>query len=749
MGAKIGNKVQIDDLTKSSFREFDLIEIGNDCAFDYARIRPFAMDGGNMILEKIFIGDRCIVNVATVIAPGSRVPSDICFPPLSSSHEIKDARPIYQDFCRTIIPGPNIALKLLIGYPLIGIVNIFSMLPWLVSLYLLSSQNPGNFAFASTGFGDVVIYFSQIFRITFKCLALIARDVISPFFFMFMTIVVKRLILGLAKPGTPVTQWDLLRKWVMGKLLGDGTLGGLNKLLGKHYEYTSMIYRALGAKIGNRIYWPGTGLFIDEHEYLTVGDDVVFGSRSHIFTTDVSGPADVVIGNGAMIADRCVLLPGVHVGRHTMLGTGSLGKRGGNYPAGSVWLGSKKGEAVLWDEGNTESAKESTISPFGISFYGKQANYTVIPMWACALYCIFISIFDVIFEFIPLLGAIQIGGYFFKLQDSNISDIAIVFLMIISYICFSFIKSILIFVITITAKWIIHGQRKAGKYNWDESSYCQRWQILIAIQSMNGELLESIRGSWYIVKYFRLLGAKIGKSVCLYPTGADPMMTEPDLVTIGDNVMIDNASVICHINSKGQFSLNPLIIRDGASLRAQSRLLSGAEMDEDAVLMEHTLILSGDVAAKGVWQGWPLGNQSEETEKFESDTEETVIHNKTENPSLTTLTSEIPNSSNALSNLENGLRTVKTLYSINITNHSERQHLTVPQTRLQEADVPIQRARTLPARLVSSLDSITEVKLRVSLSDEDYMILRRRTRGNWFDIDDRLARMHFTHQSNI
>lgn len=31
------------------------------------------------------------------------------------------------------------------------------------------------------------------------------------------------------------------------------------------------------------------------------------------------------------------------------------------------------------------------------------------------------------------------------------------------------------------------------------------------------------------------------------------MMTEPDLVTIGDGAAIDNASLIAHINTKGQF----------------------------------------------------------------------------------------------------------------------------------------------------------------------------------------------------
>ena len=68
-------------------------------------------------------------------------------------------------------------------------------------------------------------------------------------------------------------------------------------------------------------------------------------------------------------------------------------------------------------------------------------------------------------------------------------------------------------------------------------------------------ILDLIEGSQYLVWYFRALGASIGDNVCLYPNGGDPMMTEPDLVTIGDNASIDDASLIAHINTRGTFRL--------------------------------------------------------------------------------------------------------------------------------------------------------------------------------------------------
>ncbi len=81
-------------------------------------------------------------------------------------------------------------------------------------------------------------------------------------------------------------------------------------------------------------------------------------------------------------------------------------------------------------------------------------------------------------------------------------------------------------------------------------------------------VLDLLHGSTYLVWWFRALGAQIGREVCLYPRGADPMMTEPDLVQIGNFACIDSASVIAHINSRGSFALNAITIGPAANLRA-------------------------------------------------------------------------------------------------------------------------------------------------------------------------------------
>lgn len=178
---------------------------------------------------------------------------------------------------------------------------------------------------------------------------------------------------------------------------------------------------------------------------------------------------------------------------------------------------------------------------------------------------------------------------------------------------FYFTNCVLSLLLCIAIKWVVIGQRTQGKHSWDEDNYCQRWQIYLCCEQLRRGvgfggrgILEYFCGSAFIVSYFRALGATIGDKVCLYPNGGDPMMTEPDLVEIGDGCAIDDASLICHLNTKGEFSLNKLVLGPYATMRSFSRLLSGATMEAKSRMLEHTLIFSGEVVQAGsTWQGWP------------------------------------------------------------------------------------------------------------------------------------------------
>jgi carbonic anhydrase/acetyltransferase-like protein (isoleucine patch superfamily) len=58
-------------------------------------------------------------------------------------------------------------------------------------------------------------------------------------------------------------------------------------------------------------------------------------------------------------------------------------------------------------------------------------------------------------------------------------------------------------------------------------------------------------------------------------------------------------------------------------MRTGSRLLSGASMEQNSMLMEHTLLLSGDIAEENtVYVGWPAKTMEAHKKMMERDEED-------------------------------------------------------------------------------------------------------------------------------
>jgi carbonic anhydrase/acetyltransferase-like protein (isoleucine patch superfamily) len=162
----------------------------------------------------------------------------------------------------------------------------------------------------------------------------------------------------------------------------------------------------------------------------------------------------------------------------------------------------------------------------------------------------------------------------------------------------------------VCAKWLLMGQREAGCYNWDTSSYNQRWEILQLIQKIRNlagsTVQDFIRGSPFLTLLFRLQGCTIGRDCCLWPTGGDPFPPEVDLLTIGDRCVIDDGRLVCHLNTKGSFELTPIVIENDVTLRRMSKIQKGAQVESGAMVLEHSLVMTGEtIEANSVWQGVP------------------------------------------------------------------------------------------------------------------------------------------------
>ncbi|KAL3907604.1 MAG: hypothetical protein SGARI_003458 [Bacillariaceae sp.] len=299
---------------------------------------------------------------------------------------------------------------------------------------------------------------------------------------------------------------------------------------------------------------------------------------------------------------------------------------------------------------------ETTIRPVGKAVYqGQTLGYYFIPIPLLVVYTWCNRIFCSVFHTMPLLLAVQFGAVILYSDDiaqtaydgmfgegsensegtfysptgqifnedtflwftrdfeneGHYHSYGDVFLaVLVSFLFTHLMRVIGWLIIELSAKWLFMGRRQPGRYNYDTSSYAMRWELyqltakVRKISRLN--LLQFISGTPYMNWYFRANGGNVGKDVCLYPAGADPFMPEPDLVTIGDKSVVDCSSIVCHLNTRGNFELAPIVIGKDCTLRTRSRVQQGVHMEEGSMLLEKSIAMTGEVLDKrSVWQGGP------------------------------------------------------------------------------------------------------------------------------------------------
>lgn len=694
MGARVGRNVKLDG---AALGEWDLLDIRDGAALTGCICRPFAAEGNTtMYLGKIVVGENSSVGTSSIVAAGSRIPPNTCIGPNSSSWEMEDAEEANRGLSLGGHAKPHWLLTLLLTMPLNLMSWVLALLPWVGGLMGMVLNEPHDH---DTPLRDVLDWFTAAERVAYHYLALILRTFFAPFIVFAFTVLVKVILdvlFGKLGPSSSTNGQGAIAAWradLMRKLMPVRKLHDLTALFGQHYEATSVAFRMLGSRIGKRVYWPGTGPSVGDYHLLDIGDDVVFGSRAHLVTSDETGSERITIGDRAMIADRVCLLPGVFIGEEATMGSGSLSRRGKSYDAGGTFVGSKAGDAVclttsrdhlnekqhrtcfnpmgsdvtLTEDGlmpqeqpirtriqhmssddtlaetrkysqnrryemdsdpytssdsdsddNEDLPVSETGSPFGRAFYMKLAPYRVLGPFSIFCYSTFMAVFTAFYWNVSSVSSIQVVDAImnhFVDRGSNLGA-QVFFLFCLSFVAMAIlttIQAVLALAIVIAAKWVLLGQRQPGNYDWDKSSYCQRWQLFLCVERLRRQcyrgqgVLGLLTGTSWIVLYFRALGAKIGRDCAIFANGCPSLMfTEPDLITLGDRVAVDDASVVAHINTRGKFDLNRLEIGSRCVLRTGSRLLSGATMKDDSCLLEHTLIMGGDVVEeRWTMQGWP------------------------------------------------------------------------------------------------------------------------------------------------
>jgi acetyltransferase-like isoleucine patch superfamily enzyme len=445
LGAKIGKKARIS--LECDMAEFDLVSIGEDAAIEFATVRAFGVDNGAMMLGPVSVGRSASVGARSVVAPYTSIPDGCHLGPVTSSYETGKALDTkHARYNRRCMPEPQWWMLLLIEGPITFLVNAFGQIPPLLVLFaMLEYKSDADQVFSTPS--DLMEWLCDPMRIPFFIGIRVARALLSPFFYMAAAILVKKLFIGKFEQGPrdASSQWQLLRHHLSASLFSRLRFQAVADIVGRHYELVSCLYRLVGAKVGQRVFWPGyQPAFSGEFDLLEIGDDVVFGSRSTIFFATVDTCEKVTLCAGSNVSDNCVVLPGSSIGKNAVLGSNSVCPEGWYLPEESVWFGSNGCEPACLKMGtDVESftdgpmlschstdkiqmdGDDSTLRPFGRAFYLRQASYYVWPLSWIISATVMIKTFIVVFHTLPLLGALhgaacQLYGLAFAKRDYTI-----------------------------------------------------------------------------------------------------------------------------------------------------------------------------------------------------------------------------------------------------------------------------------------------------------------------------------------
>jgi len=642
LGANIGRYARIS--LEAEIAEFDLVSIGEGAAVEYATCRAFGVDNGCMILGPVKVGKFASVGARSVVAPFTSVPDGNHLGPVTSSYEMSMPKKLADDdlkhlrYNRCKLPEPTVLSQIFIAGPISFFVDSMSHAPTFLVLYWMVSM-PWHHGDPFDSINDLLAWLCDPRRIPFYIGIRVARAVAAPLVYMMFAIIVKRLVIGKFEAGPRDThsEWQLIRHFLAARLFSRENMQDCTDLLGRHYELVSWLYRLLGAKVGKRVFWPGhQPIFTGEFDLLEIGDDVVFGSRAAMFCTTTDSCEKITLCAGSNVSDNTVVLPGSILGKNAVLGSNTLCPAGRFLPESSVWFGCKGGEPIMLEKGVGAftngivqasdvtpdeielDGDESTLRPFGRAFYNRDAPYFVWPLCFIILYTFLSKVLIAVVHTAPILGSLHItAAYYYGLpakgreyNNDNVTFVGVYIMMLSSFFFTHFARVMIWIAIEVGAKWGFLGKRQEGRYNWDHCDYGQNWelyQIITRIRSVGRmHFLDFIGGTPFMTSFFRVLGSKIGKDCCLYPSGSDPFMPEPDLVEMGDRCVIDKASVVCHLNTRGNFELKKIILENNVTLRARSRIQQGVHMECGSMLLEKSLVMTGEVIeAYTVWQGAP------------------------------------------------------------------------------------------------------------------------------------------------
>jgi len=154
----------------------------------------------------------------------------------------------------------------------------------------------------------------------------------------------------------------------------------------------------------------------------------------------------------------------------------------------------------------------------------------------------------------------------------------------------SVIGGLILAVFVLILKWLIIRKMKPGNHTIWGANFLA-WELLNqSYYSVDNIFIKQFRGTPLFSAWLRLLGAKVGNN-CFLAMGTP---TEPDLVTIGDDVVADDCTLIGHHFDGHAFRLQEITIGNGCAVGMKSVMLPGSTLREGVTFLPLSVALVGE-----------------------------------------------------------------------------------------------------------------------------------------------------------
>ncbi len=333
----------------------------------------------------------------------------------------------------------------------------------------------------------------------------------------------KWLLLGRIKPGRyPLWGTYFFRWWLSARLL---TLVPVKTFGGT--PFARLYLRALGAKIGKDVMV--ADLSCGAYDLLSIGDRSCVGANATFANARVEGNeliiGEIEIGADAQIGSSCVLEEGVVVRAGAELRDLTAVSAGVGIGAWEIWDGSPAAKVGRIDQAALPAfasagrlRRSVTAALYGVLLLALPP-LAMLPTFAG--FWVFNHVDD-------LIGVADVDHFLYHLSIAVIAW-PTAFAIVLATVGF-----------IVAFRWLVLPRRvTAGDYSVHSWFYLRKWVVGLAAE-VTLDTLSSLYATVYMRAWYRLMGAKIGKSAEISANLAGRY----DLVEIGENCFIADEVVL-------------------------------------------------------------------------------------------------------------------------------------------------------------------------------------------------------------